>query len=730
MVRVLNNAELEAQRMDRSPASAPPPLMLVSALGGHIRRHWEINKAHKRSIEDGMLEDLRQTIGEYDPLTLASIREFGGSEIFMMLTATKVRAAASWITDILLPAGDKAWSIEATPVPDLAPEMSQFVERMVQASAAKLQGQGVEVSDEDIDQRRQEARQRIREAMEKQAADAARNMEKRIEDQFAEGNYNGSLLEFIDDFCTYPAAILKGPVYRRRRALKWGPQGEPVVGYEIRSEDERVSPFDVYPSPGAITPNDGTFIERMRLQRSDLYEMMGVPGYDSSAIQAVLMEAGQGRHYGTLSTNDAQRNRYERGSDTYTAEDGLIDALHFWGSAPGWMLLEWGMPPDQVEDPFEEVEIEAILIGHRVIRVAKNTDPLRRRPYYKACFHAKPGSFWGLSIPYLMRDIQRMCNATARALANNMGMASGPQVMVMNDLLAPGESAVRIYPWRLWQMSSHPTASGNVQPVQFFQPQSNAAELLGVFEKFEQKADDATNVPRYAYGNERVAGAGATAQGLAMLLESASKGIKHAVRNIDHGVIEPRVTRQYHDNMLYERDPSIKGDLRIVARGSGVLVTKAATQARRNEFLAITGNEIDLGIMGTDGRADLLRDMAADMDLPRGIIPSEAEMEAKAQARAKEGPPPDPRTELEKLRAANAMEIEKIRQMNNERDRALKLAIAEFEQKTAMLKLAAERELSLEQIKAQLGETALRERGASQRLQDEARIKAQFGSGI
>ncbi|MFP3489006.1 hypothetical protein R0K20_15495, partial [Staphylococcus sp. SIMBA_130] len=110
---------------------------------------------------------------------------------------------------------------------------------------------------------------------------------------------------------------------------------------------------------------------------------------------------------------------------------------------------------------------------------------------------------------------------------NNLAISSGPQVEVYYERLEPSESADEIYPWKIWKTKDS-NLTGNNRALNFFQPTSNAAELLAVYEKFEIRADDATNIPRYSYGNERVGGAGSTASGLSMLMESANKGIKDA----------------------------------------------------------------------------------------------------------------------------------------------------------------------------------------------------------
>ena len=75
-----------------------------SSLAAHIRTVFDTNKDAKKSsgIEEELFSCLRAYNGEYDPSDLMKIREEGGSEIYMNLTATKCRTAISWIGDLLL----------------------------------------------------------------------------------------------------------------------------------------------------------------------------------------------------------------------------------------------------------------------------------------------------------------------------------------------------------------------------------------------------------------------------------------------------------------------------------------------------------------------------------------------------------------------------------------------------------------------------------------------------
>ena len=167
-----------------------------------------------------------------------------------------------------------------------------------------------------------------------------------------------------------------------------------------------------------------------------------------------------------------------------------------------------------------------------------------------------------------------MCNAAARSLANNMGISSGPQVGVNISRLPAGEDITQMYPWKIWQFKQSEYGDSS-QPMTFFQPNSNAQELMSVFTKFMELADEVSGIPRYMTG-QHVPGAGRTSSGLSMLMSNAGKSIKQVIGNVDHDVISPMVQRQYQRNLRYSDDPDLIGDVQIVARGAMSLVVKEA----------------------------------------------------------------------------------------------------------------------------------------------------------
>ena len=107
---------IDEQRRDAELANNQP---VIQGLATHIRRAWTLARTAKlTTVEPRMLQSLRQRRGEYDPDVLAQIREQGGTEIYMMLTSNKCRAASAWMRDVL----QNPWSIEPTPLPDLPPD--------------------------------------------------------------------------------------------------------------------------------------------------------------------------------------------------------------------------------------------------------------------------------------------------------------------------------------------------------------------------------------------------------------------------------------------------------------------------------------------------------------------------------------------------------------------------------------------------------------------------------
>jgi hypothetical protein len=262
----------------------------------------------------------------------------------------------------------------------------------------------------------------------------------------------------VTDLVTYPAAFIKGPVIRRQRMLGWTKNAEGKTAVEaserLAPEYERVDPFKIYPEPGVTHIADGYLFEHHPLTRMDLADLIGVPGYDEDAIRTILRDGAGGSWF--VEDVELQKDELENKFSSYMRPTQTYDALEFWGKVSGKMLVEWGLTEEDVPDQAREYDANVWLVGNYVIKAVLNYDPLGQKPYAKTSFIKTPGSFWGRGIPETIEDVQNVCNAAARALVNNMGIASGPQVEVNLERIPPNEDITQIYPWKIWQVTNDP----------------------------------------------------------------------------------------------------------------------------------------------------------------------------------------------------------------------------------------------------------------------------------
>lgn len=611
LIPVARASDLEAEAKRRSDELQKQPV--IQGLAAHVRTRWDSARTAKRKLEERMLQCLRQRNGEYDPDKAQELAEQGGSDIYINLTSVKCRAATSWLRDTLLGSGaDKPWSIESTPNPDMPPEILQALQQeLSQQLMMHIEQGGIPPTPEELRQTAMAMKDQAHHKLKEEADARVGRMERKMEDQLAEGGWHKAFNEFLDDVVTFPYAVMKGPIKRRRKTLKWM-NGKLVPSETIRNEWARVDPFMLYWAPWSWELGDGYVIERHRLTADDLQALIGVPGYNDDAIRTVLNEFDTSGMKEWLWT-DASKAQAEGKYVTEAIISGdLIDALQLWDSVKGSLLIEWGLTEKEIPDPALNYPCEVWLIGSKVIRAVLNYDPLGRKPYYLTSYENLPGSVDGKGVTDLCRDAQAMVNAAGRALANNMGISSGPQVGINISRLPPGEDITDMHPWKIWQFTQS-EISDSTQPITFFQPNSNAQELMGVFEKFSARADEDTMIPRYMTG-ENTPGAGRTSSGLSMLISNAGKGIKQVISNIDHNVIMPAIERLYQDNLRYSDDPDLIGDVNIVAKGATSLVIKEAEAVRRNEFLQVVLNSpVAQQIVGLDGAAELLRDQAKNL---------------------------------------------------------------------------------------------------------------------
>jgi hypothetical protein len=603
----------------------------MTLLGGYIKGQFDTMQNHRSSGQgwsERLLRALRAFNGEYDPVKLAEIQKFGGSTVYARMIAMKCRGASSLLRDVYLTA-DRPWGIAAPSDPDVPPQVMASIQQLVMAELQTLAQAQAPIQPEMIRDRINQLMAGARRAEKKQAGKRAKVAEDKIDEILNEGGFYKAFAEFLVDLPLFPFACIKGPVVRIVPNVEWT-GGKAVITQKARLFWQRVSPFDLFWTPGASDIEDAAVIERTRLTRADLNDLLDLPGYDHEAIRGVLEDYGNGGLFDNWDTTDSERAAAENRENPHMNQSGMINCLEFHGNVQGKMLLDHGFTPEMIPDPLRDYMVQAWQIGRYIIKVQMSPSPRKRHPYYITSFEKVPGTPVGNGLPDILDDIGEVCNATLRSLVNNLSISSGPQVVVNMDRVGNQEDAESLYPWKRWMVTSDPLAQNSSQkPVDFFQPQSNAQELLAVYNQFHNIADDLSAIPKYMAGSGMSGGAGRTAAGLAMLMGNASKILQTVAANIDRDVIHPALDNLYDMLMLTDESGVLKGDENIRVMGVNVALQRETQRARQLEFLQITANPLDAQILGAKGRAQVLRSVSETIGIPGdGLIPDDEELEA------------------------------------------------------------------------------------------------------
>lgn len=597
----------------------------------HIRTRWEIMRNHRASsgIDQRFLAALRTFNGQYAPEQLNQIRLFGGSEVFARVTAGKCRSATALLRDIYFGA-EKPWELAPTPDPQIPEQLADSVVQLVQHEVSFLQQNGMPVDEGLVAKRMSELMEAARRATVQRSRDEARKNQLMIDDFLEEGGFYDALKMFLVDLPLFPYAVMKGPFVRIIEDVVWNKDGS--GGATIVSKPklvwERVSPMDFYFSPGAGDISYCEVAQRMRWSRKDLNDLIGLPGWDENAIRLAIHQYDNGLR-DWIDTTDSQRAIAENREDPNWNRSDMIDALEFHGPVRGETLLDIGFGPEQVPDPDLDYQIEAWIVGDYLLKVQTSPSPRKRHPYWLTSYEKVPGTPIGNALPDLLDDVQDVANAALRNLVNNMSISSGPQVVVLDNRFAAEEDTDELYPWKRWHMCDEP-GQGALPPVSFYQPNSNAQELMGIYKTMTELADEISAIPKYSTGLGAGQGAGRTASGLSMLMDNASKMLQQVAANIDGDIIRGTVQSLY--DLLMLTTDKLRGDESIIVHGVDQVIARASERQRQLEFLQITANPMDGQIVGLEGRAVLLRELAKGLGLDgEHIVPSRQELAQRMQ---------------------------------------------------------------------------------------------------
>lgn len=647
------------------------------------------------------------------------------STVYIGLTRQKTNTAEARLADILLPTDDRNWGIDPTPDPQLmgmTRNEGLLMDRTTGQPAVGPEGQTMRMKD-------------VARATMDAARKKAEAMQNTIDDQLIEADYNGELRKVIHDAAVLGTGVIKGPVVTNRTRKAWQPYtdhtGATVYMIEFLAETTpasfRVDPRLCFPDPGCgedIHTGKGIY-EMRKLTAKQVRELAKQPGYMKNQLRKVL-EEGPKRSATFQELKDEEQRDIAR--DTY-------ELWEYWGEVEHEDLEACGMQMGE-KDSLKTISACVVMINNTVVKAFLNPLEDGALPYDFYVWEKVSGSCWGYGIPYLMRAQQKVLNAAWRQMMDNAGVSSGPQIVMKPSVIQPAD--------KQWQLSSRKIwfATDDMDDVRkafaTFEFNSHQAELANIIKMAMELSDQETGVPIIAQGEKGAAPD--TVGGMQLLMNSANVVLRRLVKQFDDMITRPHIRRYYDYNMLYSEDEEIKGDFQINARGSSALLIRDIQNQSFLNLLAAGANPV-YGVY-LDTEKLFKKALQAQHIDPAEVFKSDEEIERiKEMQKNPQQQQPDPRIAAAQIRAqSDQMRV----QAQNQGDMAelqtrlqlakmssdLRLQELAMSREIEMLKMANAQNLTLEQIKAKLADTAIRERGKKELFAAEQRLKLVAGSGI
>jgi hypothetical protein len=565
----------------------------------------------------------------------------------------------------------------------------------------------------------------------------AEAMQTEIEDQLVECNYNGELRKMIHDAAVLGTGVVKGPIVTNRTRKAWQPitdsTGQTVHQVEIVQEISpasfRVDPRNVWPDPGCgeSVHNGKGIYEREQITAKQIRDLAKQPGFLKAQLRKVLEEGPKQSATLRELTDEDQRDMTRLTYEMWT----------YWGEVDHDDLEASGVDVGE-KDELRTVSACVVMINNTVVKAFMNPLEGGDIPYDFYVWEKVAGTIWGYGIPYLMRSQQKVLNAAWRQMMDNAGVSSGPQIVIKPGAIQPADKQWQLSARKIWY------ATDDIDDVRkafsTFEFNSHQNELAGIIKMATELADAETGVPTIMQGEKGAAPD--TVGGMQMLMNSANVVLRRLVKQFDDMVTKPHIRRYYDYNMMYNEDEEIKGDFTIDARGSSALVVRDIQNQSFLNLLAAGANPI-YG-MYLDTQKLFEKALQAQHIDPAEVFKPEEEIEQIKEAQkqaAAQGPAPDPamavaqvraQAEMQKVQMQNQGDLQElqVRQQIAAQEADLHIMQLEMTREIEMLKLSNSQNISLEKIKAQLADTAMKERSRKELFAAERDLALKTGSGI
>lgn len=597
--------------------------MALQPLVSHVRDRFNRSKTARQQDEARWLLAYRNYRGLYGPDTMFTDEE--KSKFFSKVTKTKVLAAYAQIVDVLFAGNKFPIGIEPTPVPNgdlpeavhLDPKaQDQFAPGSATIARPEILGPFKEMLDKVKDKLKIGVGRSPSAVTFEPVKVAAKSMEKTIHDQLEESDASKHLRYAALELCLFGTGIIKGPFAVDREYEKWTKDGTYEPETKTIPNISAVSVWNFYPDDeGKNMPDSDWCIERHKLSRSQMRQLKKRPYFRKDSIEKAIE---QGANYVSEYWESVLKdNNISVGTERF-------EVLEYWGMIDKETAKLTDLDiPEELED-LDEFQINAWICGDQILRLVLNPFTPKRIPYYAVPYEINPYSFFGIGVGDNMEDSQTLMNGAMRMMIDNAALSSNLIIEIDETNLVPGQS-MKVFPGKVFRRQGG--APG--QAIFSTKFQNVTQELITLYDKGRQLADEATGIPSFSHGQTGVTGVGRTASGMSMLMGAAAQTIKAVVRNVDDYLLAPLGKALFAFNMQFNFKEEFVGDLDVIARGTESLMRNEVRSQRLLQFYQmVTSNPQTAPFARVDY---LLREIATSMDLDEDKVlndPREAVVQA------------------------------------------------------------------------------------------------------
>lgn len=621
-----DEAELSRREQERELA--------LSAIVSTIKDRYQAAKDARNTQESIWLDNYRLWRGEHTQEELARIKKAKernpyASEVFVKVTKTKATAALASIQDIIFQNGKIPIGIEPTPEPQGAARIAYIAPESFPIEEATIDPYGFEGDGREIAPG-STGRTLLNGMYEKfkdligtgkviqgaspdptqmpqfsPAKEAAVEMERVIIDQMEEGDVQHEVRRMMWECVVLGTGILKGPMTVDSVTHSWemDEESEEIV-YRPRIQAMPKSFFtscwNFYPDPSAQTVEDMEWcVERHLMTRSKVAQLKRRPFFNRNAIDVVL----SARPYHEI---ESWENTIREVDQTFA--DDRYEVLEYWGYLERDHIAEVPSLLDALEDGVDQYHVNAWICNGHLLSVVINPFIPAKIPYHVVPYEEHEYQLWGIAIPENMKDSQILMNGHIRMMIDNLAYAGNCVFEINRANLSPNQDH-SVYPGKIFY-----TEGGAMgQSVYSLQFNNTAQSHMMAYDKARQLADEVSGQPSYAHGGTATTGATRTASGMSMLMQAAAGNIKQVVSNFDEKLWKSLGQGYFAWNMQFNKKASIRGDIKIVAKGTAALMQREVRSQKLLQFLQVTmGNPATAPKVNIDY---VLREFARVMDL-------------------------------------------------------------------------------------------------------------------